>query len=557
MVRERRDAARAADQGAVTEREGGGASKGEIYVLTRGRGASVPGKYTSNLIRKDKIDQSGPFHEIGGPVFKSPPDFERDERSRLGRADQDAEKPPRTMSAALGLTDTESSATHLTRWAHLSGVALVCGLFLWCCARKRLSPAAACRYQKIAPLGTPKRRSPDSVVEVVIDIPTPTPPPPPHAAAGREAPEAGGATTACGSVEQCGSARKASVALLLDFAQEPLQLSGEEQAPPYSPSIEVAAAALAAVAEAGVAAEAAATAGMAAATLLATTEAAATLATLATHACSQPAPVGHPWYGRRGLRYGPPPLSPPSPSSVLPLAPPTVPPPLPPSLRPPLRPSLRREASVHDGRLHLAFTSADTDGSGGLSKRQLYLALAQVVVVVVVVVVVAATLPRTRTGGSLLDPDPDPGPDPSSTPNTNPNPTPRPRWVWPPRPLSSSRCFVSSTATTTAGWAGKSSEPLARRCSSLWKSMRRRGRTGHGPRRRVTHRRPHASTASAHRRARRRGRRPRRGDRRLALAPAAPGVLAAPGVSVAPLHGAARQRSNVCTARRGASRYVS
>ena len=167
------------------------------------------------------------------------------------------------MSAALGLTDTESSATHLTRWAHLSGVALVCGLFLWCCARKRLSPAAACRYQKIAPLGTPKRRSPDSVVEVAIDIPTPTPPPPPHAAAGREAPEAGGAATACG-LEQCGSARKASVALLLDFAQEPLQLSGEDQAPPYSPSIEAAAAALAAVAEAGVAAEAAATAAEAA-----------------------------------------------------------------------------------------------------------------------------------------------------------------------------------------------------------------------------------------------------------------------------------------------------
>ena len=157
-------------------------------------------------------------------------------------------------AAAFGSYAEELPAVHLARWIHLAGAALMCGLLLRCCARKRPSPAAD-YYEKIVPLGTPKRRpsssSPDSVVEVAIDIPTPTAPPPlPHVAAGWEAPEPGGAATSCGS-EHRGPAREASVALLLDFAQEPLHFPREEdQAPPYSPSIGSAAAALAAVAEA-------------------------------------------------------------------------------------------------------------------------------------------------------------------------------------------------------------------------------------------------------------------------------------------------------------------
>ena len=44
------------------------------------------------------------------------------------------------MSAAvvpLGSDAGEHPAVHVARWFHLAGVALVCGLLLCCCARKR------------------------------------------------------------------------------------------------------------------------------------------------------------------------------------------------------------------------------------------------------------------------------------------------------------------------------------------------------------------------------------------------------------------------------------
>ena len=293
-------------------------------------------------------------------------------------------------AAALGSYAEELPAVHLKRWIHLAGAALMCGLVLWCCARKRPSPAAA-DYKKIVPLlGTPKRgpssSSPDSVVEVAIDIPTPTAPPLPP---------------------QPPQPQEGSVALLLDFAQEPLHFpreEGQDQAPPYSPSAGSAAAALAAVAE---------------------RLAAATLTSLTTHSQTVP---GHPWYGRRGLRYGPPPLPTVPPTVPSPTAPghpwygrcglrygppplPTVPPSAP-SPAVPLRPPLRCEESVHDGRLHHAFTSADADGSGGLSKPQLYLALAQV------------DLPLTPTTGP--GPNPRCGPRPRPDPSPDPIPSPQP-----------------------------------------------------------------------------------------------------------------------------------
>ena len=143
------------------------------------------------------------------------------------------------MSAAvlpLGSDAGEHPAVHVARWFHLAGAALVCGLLLWCCARKPPPGASAAAYEKIVPLvGTPKRgsgsSSPDSIAEISIDIPTPTAQPPPLPPAQEEG----------------------SVALLLDFAQEPLHFrseAGQELAPPYSPSAGSAAAALAAVAEA-------------------------------------------------------------------------------------------------------------------------------------------------------------------------------------------------------------------------------------------------------------------------------------------------------------------